>query len=472
MPPQLPLTNYEEFVLYEDRSAYPWNVFLRLRFAGCLDQVAADSAMSMAVRLHPLLTAAVARRRGTRHAWVLDDGVTPGIEWSEHAGETGFAPAGRLDLCDPPRLRARAAVGERESLVEFQFHHARCDGKGALAFLGDWLAAYARASGGKFAVRPSPLHRAGETPAPQRAAFAALKNRNRFGMGLWKRLAVVPRQALGLPRIWRFLARSPVPLVDYQAAADDEPTPAEFPTVCCHRLDAADTSTLVAAAKSTGLTVNDLLVASLFRAIRAWRSQHASTDGDPWLRLMVPVDLRTEADEDLSATNVVSAVFLTRPSSACEDTGWLIRSIRKEMRQVKRLKLAYTFLWSLWLRQWLPGGLARASRGDRCHATAILTNVGKPLADCPLPRDAGRIVAGDVRLETVDFIAPIRPYTCATLAVCTYADRLAVNLHYDPAALSATQAGQLLETFVHHVNQFNDRPGSAQPVAGACAVDG
>lgn len=42
----LPLTTMEEFIYWEDRPAYPWSCFARLRFSGCLDRAAFESAVS------------------------------------------------------------------------------------------------------------------------------------------------------------------------------------------------------------------------------------------------------------------------------------------------------------------------------------------------------------------------------------------------------------------------------------------
>ena len=61
--PALPLVPFEEYMLLDDRPAYPMNFFLRLRFAGCLVPERFDDACRQAVARHPLLAARITRRK-------------------------------------------------------------------------------------------------------------------------------------------------------------------------------------------------------------------------------------------------------------------------------------------------------------------------------------------------------------------------------------------------------------------------
>jgi hypothetical protein len=61
-------------------------------------------------------------------------------------------------------------------------------------------------------------------------------------------------------------------------------------------------------------------------------------------------------------------------------------------------------------------------------------------------------VAGNVTLVDVNIVAPVRPYSCVTVAVVLYAHRLSITLHYDPRPLSQEQAADLLDTFVLRIH--------------------
>ena len=76
---------------------------------------------------------------------------------------------------------------------------------------------------------------------------------------------------------------------------------------------------------------------------------------------------------------------------------------------------------------------------------------GTLLAHVPLPRRDECIVAGNVTLEDLDIVAPVRPYSCVTVAVALYAHRLGITLHYDPRPLTEQQATDLLEIFVRRI---------------------
>jgi NRPS condensation-like uncharacterized protein len=251
-----------------------------------------------------------------------------------------------------------------------------------------------------------------------------------------------------LVRAYRFLRQTPVPLLEYQPARDQDPAPACFPAARSFQFDAPTTAELCAAAKRQGATVNDLLCRDLLLVLSDFHRELRPQQPDAWLRLAVPVDLRTQAQEQLSAANQASMVFVTRRARVCRDADALLQSIHRELQQVKTGGLARTFLRSLEIRRRLPGGLARSVRNGKCGATAAMTNVGETLGNSRLPQHDGKLVAGNLTLDTADFLAPIRPLTCASFSACTYAGRLSISLQYDPLALTENTADRLFETFL------------------------
>jgi len=250
----------------------------------------------------------------------------------------------------------------------------------------------------------------------------------------------------------QFLMRHPEPLVPHRAQLDEGPAPAGYPTSLTRQLDPAEWAGFVAAARRRGVTTNDLLARDVFLSLGDTR-RRLGIDLGGWCRLTVPVNLRTLADRRLPAANVASMVFLDRRAPDLGDPQRLLQSIHEEMALIKRLHLGLTFVLSVQLCRWLPGGLERMTRARRCAATGILTNMGAPLNCCPLPRRQGRLAVGGAVLQGVDVLAPLRPLTCAAWAVMVYAGCLHITLHYDARVLTATDARALLDDFTARLRQ-------------------
>ena len=63
------------------------------------------------------------------------------------------------------------------------------------------------------------------------------------------------------------------------------------------------------------------------------------------------------------------------------------------------------------------------------------------------------IIAGNVVLESVDYVIPLRPHVHAAFCVYTYAGRLRVLMHFDPRAIDDDKARELLDTYLQQVRQ-------------------
>jgi hypothetical protein len=162
------------------------------------------------------------------------------------------------------------------------------------------------------------------------------------------------------------------------------------------------------------------------------------------------MNLRRSNCSNLSATNMVSMVFVDRQSNDLCDTRAALDGIHRQMQQIKDLELGLTFPLSLKLSRWLPGGkkrLRRMSSDTRCRCTAVLSNLMRPLNDVALPRREGKIVVGDCMLDEIEFLPPVRQGTQASFGVATYADRLNVAMHYDSRCISGDEAQELLNRF-------------------------
>jgi hypothetical protein len=438
MPQTLPLTVTEQMLFWEDRPAYPWSGFFRLRFLGVPDRSALQNAVTVALERHPLFRSRVEQTGRSRLRWVIDESPAPAFHWT--AGPTGgpFPSATHLDVRREIGMRLQVIHEPDRADLLIHMHHCSSDALGTFQFIHDLLLAYANAVGGSHLPLP-PLD-------PQRLHY-----RGRFGLNVGTLLRLLPKQMVGLLGARQFLMRRPRPLVPCRAAPPDAPLPPQYPAVLSHFFGPEETRRLREAARRQAVTVNDLLGRDLFLALHAWRHAQGVADEDSWLRLMVPVNLRTDGDRQLPAANVVSSVFLDRRGRDCDDAVLLLQSIHDEMDLIKRLQLGFTFVFSLHVARYLPGGLRAQSRGDKCKISCIFTNLGSILADSPLPRSDARLVAGNLILDQMDVVPPYSPYTCAAFSVGSYADRLFITLHYDPRPLSADQAASLLATYAAQI---------------------
>jgi len=431
----------EEFLYWEDRPAYPWSCFIRLRFSGCLDRTAFETAVKATLARHPMLTAMLHTVGRGRLQWSVVENPVPIIVWEALPVGGPLPPATHLDLRREIGIRFHVRTEATASDLTIQFHHACCDGAGIFLFMKELLVAYAVA----FGAVPS---RTRLTPLDP----ARLAGRGRFGLTVGKLLRMVPKQAVGLLGARQFLMRKPVPVIPHQPCADDSPLPTNYPATLNRLLDLDTTAGVRKASVRYGVTPNDLLTRDLFLALAEWRSHQNIADDGQWLRMMIPMNLRTTADRLLPAANLVSSVFLDRRGQDFVDADRLLRSIHEEMDLIKRLELGFTFIFSTALCRRFFGGLKKQVRADKCTVSCIFTNLGTPFAHVPLPRHERCIVAGNVTLVDVNIVAPVRPYSCVTVAVVLYAHRLSITLHYDPRPLSQEQAADLLDTFVLRIH--------------------
>ncbi len=456
----LPLVAFEDYMLADDRPAYPMTLFVRLRFRGELDRRALTAALTATVARHPLQTCVVQRGRRGRRFWQAKQ-IEPAMHWSEGPLTGGLPSAPHINLAETIGLVVCVTSDRVHSELTLQFHHACSDGLGAFGFVQDLLLEYAARTGDRSADCPP-------------RDVSALRGRGTFdrralGGESGKATQVAPWRLAGLYGVRQFLMRRPEPIVPHVALPDAPAPPSDFPSAVFASLPGSETSRLRRWAGENGVTTNDVLLRDLFLTLVQWRAEREQEDPLPWIRISVPVNLRNAQQSRMPAANVVSMVFLDRRGLDCTDPMKLLRGLHDEMQLIKDLRLALAFLRSLKTVGSVPGAMKLMTRSEKCHATCVLTNVGEPLADVPLPRTDGKIMAGNVVLEEVDMMAPVRPYTSVAIGVVRYAGRLRLAMHYDPRPLSAADAGDLMKAYVDQVRCSAAGFGDVAPVSAVAA---
>lgn len=429
------MTPFEQYMLGDDHRAYPMSFYVRLRFAGQIEREPFQRALKTAVNRHALLAARLQTRPGMGLCWNDVGDVEPVIRWIEKADDTSYPAVFPLDLQTSTGLGTSILSNDKSSDIVFQFHHACCDGLGAFGFINDVLIAYANEQGDepdRFALKPlEPQH---------------LDLRRRLDLSWSRIIKMLPKQAVGLLGIRQFLMRRPTSLSGRDPVDLKQQPPSGYPRVKVLRLAPDVVAALRETARCHNVTPNHLFTSDLFLAIDDWRSKH-SVDSDPWIRFSIPISLRSDKDQSLPAANKVSMVFLDRRRVHFASPIELLHSIREETQLIAKNRLELILLFSLWLTAKLHGSAIRAARTDLCHATTVLTNVGAPFARSPLSKATGKLIAGNIQLESLDIVAPLRPYTDVAFSICDYAGSCHITLHWDERAITGEQAEALLAAY-------------------------
>jgi hypothetical protein len=89
------------------------------------------------------------------------------------------------------------------------------------------------------------------------------------------------------------------------------------------------------------------------------------------------------------------------------------------------------------------------------------------MADSPLPRRDGKIVAGDLVLDGVELFSPVRDGTAVSVALVFYSGELRICLQYDSRRVTEAQADDLLATYLRTIrNSLGASSRSARRRAG------
>lgn len=434
----LRLSPFEESFLHDDESGCSLDIVLRMELRGVVDRPALEKAFRTALDRHPLMKAQVRRTWTGRYHWVLDDRHPPELIWMDAASETRpFPPTGKVYAAEGVPTRISMWVQSDRTTMVFHCHHTRTDGAGLFQFLGDLFVAYARNLDPRCTADLPPLE-------PGQLAV-----RHKFGLNPWRLLRCLPKLAVGLRGIRQFTSRRPAVLTPTREGLLESPQDVATSTRVID-IDAAATASLRAVAKSRNASLNDLLARDLFLAIQSWRQQRGFDKASDWVRLMVPINMRREEDAVMPAANCVSTVYLDRQPHACTDPEALLRSIHDEMQLIKENELGLIFVLSLAAAGIVPGGIRRLTRGQESIATAVFSNLMRPLETWRLPRRDDRIAAGNLIVESLDVYAPLRRNMLLACVALTYADQLRWCLRFDHERLTDEE----IESFT---GQLRDR---------------
>jgi hypothetical protein len=240
----------------------------------------------------------------------------------------------------------------------------------------------------------------------------------------------------------------------------------QFPAATAFEFDRVETARIRAGAKSRGATVNDLLLAELFATLDHWQIKADPAHGRVPLRIAMPINMRKGPDVKMPASNVVSMCFLDRAPAALGDHAALLRGVVRETRDIKDNYMGMALIRVAgWFGRFRGGmrHLAQPRFYRHTYSTAVLSNLGQPLKGAALPVDADEhVYHGDLQLERLELLPPLRPGTHLAVGVVTYAGRLILTLHYDYRRLTREQAEEIRDGLVVRVREMMIDPDAGQ----------
>jgi hypothetical protein len=433
-----PLLPFEQYMLDDDRPNAPMTFTVVWRLAGHVDAERMRAAVENASRSHPLLGCRIRRGR-----WVPAAGGVPFRRVSAMASlrpDRESIDASR-DACLRATLVEPAADCE-EAELRLTFHHAACDGVGAMEFSGDIFAAY-RGSGTP-AAAPSRSRRDAQ------ADPSLLDDRGRLERpivpGATWRDAMRHFFAEGR----RFMADRAVALPcerSGRSSSAADPVPVRFTS--------EETAALRRCASGADATLNELLLAVLVAVIgrhcaAATRHHHGA-----WLGVVQPVSMRLPRATRLPACNNIGYAFLRRPLVDCDDWQALLPGVVQDTRAVTRLGLAGCFNDAVSLLGRLPEPLRRPLVRAMRPGTFVFSYLGDPVRRFPRglrgaggdvmpgPGQAAGVDLGGCRVVDFSGAPPPRPGTELAILASLFGQQLTLWLR-PSAALSGSVSWTIL----------------------------
>jgi NRPS condensation-like uncharacterized protein len=228
------------------------------------------------------------------------------------------------------------------------------------------------------------------------------------------------------------------------------------PAILLQTLDARLTSRLGTLARSRGVTVNDLLLMVCLQQARAWNAVAGLARPNKWIRIAVPISMRTARSSGLPACNRVSYALVTHRMRECDEPRSLLARIHDKTAGLMTGREG-AIAWKLFraLRR-IPGGLRCMLSWWSCAGTLVLANVGdiRRRTRTRFPQQGGYWQAGSVVVERITGVSPVRPNTLAAIGVAEYGGQMTISLRTDGTMLNREDSELFLKQFCERLAEL------------------
>ncbi|APZ95602.1 hypothetical protein [Fuerstiella marisgermanici] len=433
----LTLSDFEHYAFRDDSADHPMVIVLRTSFEGQLNESAFRQALDITLLDNPLLRAVV-DESGWRSEWRLLKNHKPTLTAISYDSEAPplHCPLQRIDLRNEAGVTFQLRLCADRGVLITHFHHACVDGIGAIRFIGDVFAHYGQLTASSADERPRVRR-----PNPQR-----LLSRGTKAMAGDQRK---PRAPIGhtLLETCRLFLRKSYCLV---RCGESSAPPGKQETnniIATRVLPRSVLKQLRELAASNGATVNDLCMMVFLQKTAMWSSNSPGAKRRDLFRILMPVSMRTPDHDDISAANVVSYVFHSFRRHEILSSESLLEAIRNKSQQMLNRNEAAAMLHGFALTRWIPGLFRLSQIAQPNFATAVMTNVGevRRIFENRFPLIHGRAIAGNVVIQRIDGVAPVRSNTNMTMAFGTYGGELIMHLNRNTHLFSSADADELLQ---------------------------
>lgn len=454
----LSLSDFEYYACRDETVDHPMVMVLLFHIEGPIDAGILRAALREALHHHPLLRCKL-DRSGRPWQWKLLDDCEPRLTCTQHDGQ--YPPTD----CLPPYIDLTKESGatfelricqDRECLVAY-LHHACVDGIGGIRFLADVFAIYGRHTSPSGAQQPKL-----EIPDPEvlgkRGTVPQIRGRNREGK-TWSEWLRGPLRFL-LGKNYCIPSRDGTP----RPASDQQRN-----VLHTRVLPRQIVRQLKQFTAERQVSTYDVCMMVYLQQIAQWTHQAPLARDTDLLRILMPVSMRTPEHDQISAANVLSYVFQPYRRRDCRNPEALLSAIHRHSTEMIHGHEGAVLLKLFALVRRVPGLFWLSRKLQPSFATAVLANVGelKRVFGSRFPLKKGRVVAGNVVIQRIDGIAPLRKNTNVAISFGAYGGELIMNLRANPTVMSSVEAAAFLDQVVTRLSTLAETHSlqAVQPMA-------
>ncbi len=439
------LTPFEQYMVDDDCIGFPMEFTAIWSCEGSVNQAHLQRSLDEALKHHPLLTC---RLEGKK--WVPSGRrvVVQQVECCQIDTEKMGATSG----CVEPLKVQLITLSDGHYEIHMTFHHASCDGIGAMEFCGDVFKEYAKECSGSNGYKNVPKRK-------QVGAATLLDSR-----GVLERPVVegvswldAMRFFLGEAR-WFFLDRAIA--IPCDGVGFDATSKTELPSI---QLTREETIQLRRYAEKQGASLNELLMALLTGVIGNFC--HASgQSGKSWVGMVQPVNMRPRLTHRMPASNGIGYAFYRRKISECRCWKDLLPKIVNDSRAVVKYGLAGCFHDALAILQRVPNPFRRWFVRAMKPGTFVFSYLGDPRRRFAhsLAGEQESIDVGDFKIVNFSVAPPPRDGTELAILASLFGQRLTLWMR-PSQRLSGTVSMQelcsLAELTLRGCIRFNEEAG-------------